>query len=54
MEFTCECATTERTRYIVVTHTGERSIAAYCDECAALARADWNGEIESIEECCDE
>ncbi len=36
-------------RYQITLHDGGMSAAAYCDDCAALARCDWNGETKSIE-----
>jgi hypothetical protein len=35
--------------YLVTHHDGTTSDAAYCGDCAALARVDWNGETQSIE-----
>lgn len=35
-------------RYVVTHHEGNTSHVSYCDDCAALARADWNGETASI------
>lgn len=53
--FKCECENDDgseptRVLYRVTFHDGETALAHYCDECAGLARADWNGETASIEE----
>jgi hypothetical protein len=47
--YTCECDAEERALYVVTDHDGRKSTCAYCDGCADLARADWNGETASIE-----
>ena len=49
-EVRCECDTPERTHYIVVSHDGTSAEVEYCDDCAALARDDWNGETAAIVE----
>lgn len=38
----------ETTRYNVTYHSGTSETVRYCDDCAALARMDWNGETRSI------
>lgn len=35
--------------YVVTNHEGTKSSARYCADCAALARAGWNGETAAIE-----
>ena len=35
-------------RYIVTDHDGAEHVCDYCNECASLARADWNGDTASI------
>lgn len=35
-------------RYRIVDHGGQVSNVLYCDDCAALARVDWNGETAEI------
>ena len=51
--YTCECDAPERRRYVVVSHDGAVTECRYCDDCAALARVDWNGETKSIEPAVD-
>lgn len=36
--------------FAVTHHDGTTSNAAYCGDCAALARVDWNGETQRIQE----
>lgn len=48
VDYTCECDAPERRLYVVTDHEGRKSLCAYCDECAALAAIDWNGETASI------
>lgn len=36
-------------RYRVTRHDGSTSEASYCEDCAGLARIDWNGETKAIE-----
>ncbi len=38
-----------RTRYLVTHKHGKQTIAWYCDDCAALAASDWNGETGALE-----
>ncbi len=49
--FRCECDTPERTRCLVIAHTGHSSLADYCDGCFELAEIDWNGETASVAKC---
>ena len=46
--FVCECDTPERRPYIVTGHDGVDVVCRYCDDCAYLARVDWNGETAAI------
>ncbi len=43
----CETVTVLK-RYLVTHHDDTTSECLYCDDCAALARCDWNGETKSI------
>ena len=46
--FICECDDDgDRRPYLVTNHDGGSEIAFYCEDCAALARSDWNGETAS-------
>ena len=47
--FVCECDTPERRPYIVTGHDGDAVPCLYCDDCAYLARADWNGETAHLD-----
>lgn len=52
-DYTCECVEREGRAgrlYVVTGHNGNRTICSYCDDCANLARIDWNGETAKIEE----
>lgn len=42
------CDVTTIQRYAVTDHEGHVHVCEYCQECADLARADWNGETASI------
>ncbi len=44
----CECDTTERALYIVTSLDGSDALCSYCDECAALAAGNFNGETAAI------
>lgn len=51
--FTCECCKVDgrsvsRRLYLVTGNGGEVSTCSYCDECADLARMDYNGETAEI------
>lgn len=38
-----------RARYVVTGYDGQAILCDYCETCAALAAADWNGETAKIE-----
>ena len=42
----CDEATIKR--YVVTNHEGQAAVCEYCDDCAELAAADWNGETAAI------
>lgn len=44
----CDEHRTDVLPYLVTHHDDTASDAAYCHDCAALARCDWNGETKSI------
>jgi hypothetical protein len=44
----CDEDRTDVSPYLVTHHDGTTSDAAYCHDCAALARCDWNGETAAI------
>ena len=48
--YQCECDTSDHKIYVVTYHDGTTEIVSYCDDCADLARLDWNGETASIVE----
>lgn len=47
-EYSCDCDAEGRRAYVVIGHDNSRTVCHYCDDCAALAEIDWNGETKSI------
>jgi len=52
--FRCECVTPERRLYRLLDHDGGSSLALLCDDCAALAAMDWNGETHRVTAITDD
>lgn len=38
--------------FLVTFHDGHSEVVCYCEDCADLARIDWNGETAEIEAIC--
>ena len=49
IDYACEHDDVGRAAYLVTDHAGHVSHCFYCEDCAALARCDWNGETAAIE-----
>lgn len=47
IDYTCEHDDAPRALYLVAMHDGSKAVCSYCEDCAGLARADWNGETKS-------
>ncbi len=43
----CDSRRDDVALYDVTNHDGATTVCAYCDDCAALAKVDWNGETKS-------
>lgn len=55
--FTCECVgprgeVLARRDYVVTGFDDIDCVCSYCDECAELARSNWNGETAAIVPAC--
>lgn len=57
INYTCECPLEPgetRALYLVRGHDGSAVACSYCEDCAALAAMDWNGETASITPLLDQ